>query len=318
MIHALAICGPTASGKTELSLELASRLDGEIICCDSMQIYKYMDIGTAKPTLDERGRISHYLVDFVSPDEDYSAERYRIDAMCAATDITERKKLPIFVGGTGLYLDTLMRGAQSEVPKSDARYRESELAKIKTPDDAHALWEKLKSIDPRSAEAIHENNTRRVIRAIEIYEKTGKPKSYFDELSKTQNSDISLNVITLDFYNRQNLYERVDKRVDKMMSAGLLSEVSELYSRGFFSASTTAAQAIGYKELVAYIKGELSFGEAVELIKQSSRRYAKRQLTWFRHTNAHRIMLDCENGKLREYSEIIEEAYNLAKQKNTI
>lgn len=309
MIHSLAITGPTASGKTAISISLAQLLGAEIICCDSMQIYKEMDIGTAKATEGERKAVPHHMLDFLSPTESYSAEAYRTAALSVAGDITARGRLPMFVGGTGLYIDTLMRAPVPHVPESSREYREKILASVKTEEDIEALWQRLRDIDPESAEIIHKNNIRRVIRAIEIYEQTGKTKSYFDRLSRAESSDIRVGMITLDFHNRENLYKRVDLRVEEMLRDGLVAEVKSLYERGLLPKDSTAAQAIGYKELIAYIEGEATLDEAAELIKLSTRRYAKRQLTWFRHeADAYRLYIDNEDGVMRNKEDIISEA----------
>ena len=248
MSFALAITGPTASGKTALSLALAEHLGCEIISIDSMQIYKYMDIGTAKATPDERARAPHHMIDFLSPLESYSAEDYRADAMRVVDDIISRGKLPLFVGGTGLYMDTVMRGAQLTSPPSSEELKERLLASAVTDEEREALWQRLREIDPVSAEKTHKNNVRRVVRALEIYELTGKTKTYFDELTRAAKPDISVGMITLDFHDRDNLYQRVDLRVDQMMEEGLLDEVRSLYEGGMLLKGTTAAQAIGYKE----------------------------------------------------------------------
>ncbi len=312
MIYALAITGPTASGKTGLSLELAKRLSAEIISADSMQIYRGMDIGTAKATAAERAEVAHHMIDFLPPHLDYSVESYRAAALDAARDIVSRSKLPIFVGGTGLYMNALMRAPMAEVPESSREYRDKAMADIRSERDVHALWERLNSIDPESAAAIHENNTRRVIRALEIYDMTGKTKSYFDRLSKEAAPDIRIGMITLDYHDRETLYSRVDKRVDIMIADGLVDEVSRLVSTGALKKDSTAAQAIGYKEIVKYIEGELTLGEAIELIKLSTRRYAKRQLTWFRHCEgAARLYMDTEIGALRDPSDVLSEALSV-------
>ena len=313
MIKAIAITGPTASGKTRLSLSLAKSLSAEIISADSMQIYRGMNIGTAKATEDERREIPHHLIDFLSPGESYSTERYRRDAIDAARDIIKRGKIPLFVGGTGLYIDTLLRTEQAEVPESSAEYRDKILAQLKTQEDVRALWERLRECDPESAEKIHENNVRRVIRALEIYEATGIPKSQLDEISRQKSKDIEILHLTLDFNFRESLYARIDARVDTMMEEGLLSEVKSLYAAGLLDGKTTASQAIGYKELISYIKGESTLKEATELIKQSSRRYAKRQLTWFRHTGAEKIMLDTDTGEARSFESVLSEAEKIIK-----
>ncbi len=318
MIHAIALTGPTASGKTALSLSLAERFSAEIISSDSMQIYKDMDIGTAKATEAERKRVPHHLIDFLSPTEDYSTERYRRDALAAAEDIISRGRLPLFVGGTGLYIDTLRRMPQTDVPESSRELRDKILEGVKTDEDREALWQRLNAIDPESAAEIHKNNLRRVVRAIEIYEATGKPKSYFDRLSRETEPDIRIAMITLDLHDRENLYKRADMRVGDMMREGLLSEVRSLFERGLLPDGSTASQAIGYKELIAHIKGECTLDAAVESLKLATRHYAKRQLTWFRHvTDAYRLYLDTEQGVMRDGSDILREAedvtYNFIK-----
>ncbi len=311
MTHALAITGPTASGKTALSIDLAREFEMEIISCDSMQIYRGMDIGTAKATVTERAAVPHHLIDFLSPLECYSAEAYRTDAMAAVRDITKRGKLPLFVGGTGLYIDTLMRAAAVGSPPSDLKLREELLSKY----TADELYERLKLVDPESAATTHENNVKRVVRALEIYELTGKTKSYFDALSRTVSPDIEIGMITLDFHNRENLYKRVDKRVDGMLADGLLSEVEGLWGQGMLKDGTTAASAIGYKEIIEYLENRTTLPLAIEQIKLSSRRYAKRQLTWFRHErDAVRIYVDTEDGQIKPYGEIIAEATLRAKE----
>ena len=309
MIKALAITGPTASGKTALSLEIARLLNCEIISCDSMQIYRGMDIGTAKATEQERAEVPHHLIDILEPSESYSAEQYYTDAMAAAYEIQGRGRLPMFVGGTGLYIDTVIRGGVQESPPSNPLYREKLLAGCESEEGIDALWQRLREVDPESAEKIHKNNVRRVARALEIYEMSGKTKTYFDQLSKSVSPDIDVLMITLDFHNRDSLYARVDKRVDVMMSEGLLDEVRALYEQGTLNGDNTASAAIGYKELLIYLRGEVSLNEATELLKQASRRYAKRQLTWFRHEKeAIRIFADYEDGGLKSLDVLCAEA----------
>lgn len=312
MIFSLAITGPTASGKTALSLGLAERLNAEIISCDSMQIYKGMDIGTAKATPVERARVPHHLIDFLSPTESYSAEVYRSDAIDVAKDITSRGKIPLFVGGTGLYIDSVKRGATLESPESDPEYREQILSSLKTEGDIDALWERLREVDPESAEKIHKNNVKRVIRALEIYDKTGKPKSQLDKETLTAMGEAFVGMITIDFLDRDNLYKRVDLRVDMMMEEGLLSEVRSLYKAGLLSGGT-ASQAIGYKELIEYIEGRCTLDEAVESLKLASRRYAKRQLTWFRHEKGARVIYaDLPDGRMKRAEDMLSEAISIA------
>ncbi len=310
----LVITGPTASGKTAYSLELAKSFSGEIISADSMQIYRGMDIGTAKATAEERALVPHHLIDIVSPNEPFSAEQYRALALEKINEIISRGNLPIVVGGTGLYIDSLFRGPMSASPESDPEYREALLAGVKTDADKHALWEKLKEIDPVSAEKIHENNVRRVARALEIYEKSGKPKSYFDELSQKEKPPFSPLVIAFDFHDRENLYKRINQRVDKMIEGGLLSELRALLDGGHLDADSLAAQAIGYKELIAYLRGECSYSDAVEEIKLSTRRYSKRQLTWFRHMERECVYLDDEAGKLRSGEAVKNELFDLVRE----
>ena len=313
MSFALAITGPTASGKTALSIALAKRLDAEIISLDSMQIYKGMDIGTAKATEEERATVRHHMLDFLSPDDSYSAEDYRADAMRVLRDIEKRGKLPIFVGGTGLYMDTVIRGSVLTSPPSSEELKEKLLSMASTDEEREALWQRLREVDPESAAKTHKNNVRRVIRALEIYELTGKTKTYFDGLTKTASPDVRVGMITLDFHNRDNLYSRVDLRVDRMIDEGLVGEVSSLYSSGALKKGTTAAQAIGYKEIISYLDGECTLEESVELLKLSTRRYAKRQLTWFRHNaDAVRLFVDTEDGRMKSQSEICSELFAIA------
>ena len=308
MIFALAITGPTASGKTALSLGVAKRLSAEIISCDSMQIYKEMNIGTAKATVAERTIVPHHMIDFLSPTESYSVEEYRAGAIACAREITGRGKLPLFVGGTGLYIDSVGRCNAQDAPESDPEYRERILAELKSEEDVTALWERLREVDPESAEKIHKNNVRRVIRALEIYDKTGKPKSQLDRESLIGEREVFVGMITIDFRDRELLYRRIDKRVDIMIEDGLLSEVESLYRRGLIS-SGTASAAIGYKEIIEYLDGRCSLEEAVELLKLNSRRYAKRQLTWFRHEREARIIYaDKPDGSMKSADEMIEEA----------
>lgn len=313
MSFALAITGPTASGKTSLSLSLAERLGCEIISIDSMQIYRDMNIGTAKATAEERARVPHHMIDFLPPSESYSAEDYRADAMRALADIESRDRLPLFVGGTGLYMDTVMRGAELMSPPSSEELKARLLASATTDEEREALWQRLLEVDPESANKTHKNNVRRVVRALEIYELTGKTKTYFDELSRQSAPDVKVGMITLDFHNRDNLYERVDLRVDQMMEEGLLDEVKTLYHGGILVKNTTAAQAIGYKEIISYLDGECTLEEAVDFLKMSTRRYAKRQLTWFRHNEgAKRLYIDREDGTMKDKDELLSELYAFA------
>ena len=316
MIKAIAIVGPTASGKTALSLSLAERFSGEIISCDSMQIYKGMDIGTAKATPEEQARARHHMLDLVTPIEDFSVDNYKKLATECARDIRARGALPIFVGGTGLYIDALMRGDAPDVPPSDREYRDKILDNIKGDDDITALWQRLLAVDPESAEKIHKNNIKRVVRALEIYDKTGIPKSVIDKRTRDEKPELDIGMLVLDFHNRDTLYERIDRRVGIMVNEGLLDEARALYEAGMLREGTTAYQAIGYKELVGYLRGERSLSDSIEDIKLASRRYAKRQLTWFRHERlALTLYMDDEDGNMRSLDDVLAEACRFVKDR---
>ena len=274
----IAVVGHTASGKTELAIRLAERLGGEIVCCDSMQIYRVMNIGTAKPTPEEQARVPHHLFDFIDPHRSYSCADYCTDAEKAITDILSRGKLPIVCGGTGLYLDSLIfeRPFFESSGKSEIRER---LAREAEELGAHAIYERLCEVDPESAEKIHENNLRRVIRALEIYETTGKKKSEIDLIPTPARYDfLAFELRRTDIAER---YERIGKRCDAMIAQGLLEETEKLLSMGIFENNPTAAQAIGYKEMLGCVRGEMSLAEARERLCIATRRYAKRQVTWF-------------------------------------
>ncbi len=306
-MRAIALTGPTASGKTALSLAIARALGCEIISLDSMQIYRGMDVGTAKATAAERAAVPHHMLDVVDPTDPFSAEDYRTAALECARDITARGLVPLFVGGTGLYLDTLMRGSAALSPPSDPALRDRLTSEGGTEEGRDRLYARLMEVDPASAEKTHKNNLRRVVRALEIFELTGMTKTHFDEASRVASPDISVLHFTLDFEDRELLYSRVDARVDEMMGEGLIDEVRALYERGMLDGDTTAAQAIGYKELLPYITGECDLDTAVSLIKLSTRRYAKRQLTWFRHnSDAVRVTVD-RDGKIRDGDDLLSE-----------
>lgn len=312
MIRALAITGPTASGKTSLSIEIARRLGCEIICLDSMQIYERMDIGTAKATREERALAKHHMLDFLSPTESFSAKAYKEMAMPIAKDVVSRGKIPLFVGGTGLYLSTLIRPDTPEPPESNPEYRRKIELSLTSEEKKIELWERLRQIDPESAEAVHYNNTRRVIRALEIFDATGKTKSYFDALTKQKNEELEVTHITLDFIDRELLYARINERVDEMMRDGLYGEVKSLLDDGLLGEHTTASQAIGYKEMTDAILSRCTVEEAVEKIKQSSRNYSKRQLTWFRNMpGAHAVYVDGADGEIREKTEILSDCVEI-------
>ncbi len=310
----IALSGPTASGKTALSLALAKEFDLEIISSDSMQIYRDMNIGTAKATKEEQAKVKHHLIDLVDTSENYSAERYRADALDVLKALDEKGKGALFVGGTGLYIDTLKRGEPQGVPESDPMYARTMVSQNPSEEEKDALWQRLCQVDPISAEKIHKNNVRRVLRALEIYDKTGISKTEWDKKSLL-NGGLDIKMITLDFHQREALYSRIDKRVDMMMDEGLIEEVTALYKAGRLKKEYTASQAIGYKEIIEYLDGECTLKNAVENLKQSSRRYAKRQLTWFRHVkDAVHIYVDNEDGSLKDKDALISETIEICKQ----
>ena len=274
----IAVVGHTASGKTELAIRLAERLGGEIVCCDSMQIYRVMDIGTAKPTPEEQSRVPHHLFDFIDPFRSYSCADYCADAERVIEEILSRGKLPIVCGGTGLYLDSLLfeRPFDESSGKSEVRER---LCREAEELGAHALHERLRDVDPESAEKIHENNLRRVIRALEIYETTGKKKSEIDLIPTPARYDfLAFELRRTDMAER---YERIERRCDAMIASGLLDETEKLLRMGIFDKNPTAAQAIGYKEMLGCVRGEMTLPAARERLCIATRQYAKRQVTWF-------------------------------------
>ena len=276
-IKVIALFGPTASGKTKLAIELAKHYGGEIISADSMQVYKKMEIGTAKPTKDEMENIPHHLIDFLEPSESFNVANYTKLASEKIFDIHSRGKMPIVAGGTGLYISSLINNIRFEESECDYAYRE-ELRLLAQEKGNSYLLDMLREIDPATAATLHENNQARVIRALEVYRTTGKTMSQTQEESRTEPSPYEPCMIALD-YDREQLYDRINKRVDIMLDMGLIEEAKNFFSKGDLP---TAAQAIGYKELLPYLKGEKELSECVEHLKQETRKYAKRQLTWFR------------------------------------
>ena len=274
----IVVLGPTASGKTALAVELAKRYNGEVVSADSMQIYKGMDILTAKPSDAEMQEIKHHLIDFLEPDRNFSVADYVKLANSAIDDIASRGKLPILAGGTGLYISSLIDNIKFDETTGDKEFREKlfNLAKEK---GNHYLWEQLLEVDETTALSVHENNLPRVIRALEVYEKTGVRLSEHKKTSRLEKSRFKPAMIGLTFSDRKLLYDRINKRVDAMISNGLLSEAEEIYKGKLLN---TAHQAIGYKELIPYFSGQASLEDCIEKIKMETRRYAKRQLTWFR------------------------------------
>lgn len=292
-IPLIVVAGPTASGKTALAVELCLRLGGEVVCADSMQIYRKMNIATAKPTEAEMKGVKHHIVDFLDPQETFSVADYVELAHKAVADIHSRNKIPVVCGGTGLYISSLTDNIRFEKTCSETSMR-SELKALADEKGGGYLLEMLREFDPESAERLHENNISRIIRAIEIYRITGKTMSEQIKNSRSDGSLYDVCFICLDYRDRNILYDRIGRRVDKMLEDGLLDE-----ARLFFSDDSlkTSRQAIGYKELAPYFEGNSSLEECIENLKRATRNYAKRQLTWFRRCeNVNYIYPDeCKN-----------------------
>ena len=275
------VLGPTASGKTSLGIEIAERFGGEIVSADSMQIYENMDIATAKPTPQEQARVKHHLIGFVPIGEKFSVAKYKEKAVEAIDQILSAGKLPVVVGGTGLYIDTLINNTEFlDYEESDIRQN----LELRCRDEGiEVLYNELKKIDPDTAERLHINDNKRIIRALEVYYSTGKTITEQDKLSHKNESKYNWCIIGLNAKDRQFLYDRINLRVDLMLKDGLLEETEAFFNS---DVSATAAQAIGYKELKPYINSLITLDEAIEKLKMESRRYAKRQLTWFRKKNS--------------------------------
>lgn len=277
-IKIIAVVGPTASGKTSLAVKLAKKFDGEVISADSMQIYKGMDIATAKPDKEEMSGIPHHLISIISPDEEFSVSRFCDLAGEAARDIVSRGKVPVLAGGTGLYVDNFLGNTTFlENTKSDEIRKE--LNERAEKEGIESLYNELKEKDPSAAEKIHPNNAVKIIRALEIFYSSGKTLTDQNELSHLNESPYESLVIGLNATDRDILYDRINRRVDIMVEMGLLEETKKFYET---ETASTACQAIGYKEMKPYLDGLLSLDEAKDNLKQATRRYAKRQLTWFR------------------------------------
>ena len=277
-IPVIAVVGATASGKTAMAVNLAKLFNGEVISADSMQIYKGMNIATAKPDKSEQDGIPHHLIDFLDTDEKYSVARFVEDAKRCAEDIYSRGKIPVVAGGTGLYIDSFLENVLFDDEPDNSEVREKLLAR-RQQEGIESLFDELKRIDPETADKLHINNEGRIIRALEIYYLTGQTKSERLVLSRRAQSDFAPVYIGLDYKDRERLYSRIDLRVDIMMQNGLLEEAKEYFS---IEKNCTAAQAIGYKELAPFFNGEITLDEALDNLKRATRRYAKRQLTWFR------------------------------------
>ncbi len=308
-IKILAIVGPTASGKSALAIELARRLDGEIVCCDSMQVYRKMNIGTAAPSEEEKRAARHRLFGFRDPCEPYSCSDYAKSAARAIRDIARRGRLPILCGGTGLYLDSLLFSVGGNSSEPDHEYR-AELERFAEKNGADALHRMLRDIDPEAAASIHKNNMRRVIRALEICRSDGT-KTEKDKKARARGTRYDACVIGLRYEDRAELSERIDRRIGKMLGSGLIDETKMLEDMGVFEANKTAAQAIGYKELLPYIHGECSLEDAREKLFFATRRYAKRQMTWF-SAKPYVHFVDCDGIDNPEiYKKIVKNALDI-------
>ena len=294
----IVICGPTASGKTALSIELAKKINGEIISCDSMQIYKYMDIGTAKPTLEEQKEVKHHLIDFVEPNQRYSVAEYKKDAEKSIEEILSKGKTPIIVGGTGLYVDSLIYGIEYPEIELDEEYRKQLEKEIKEK-GLESLYNKAKEIDSKAMEKISPNDKKRIMRVLEIYIATGKTKTEQEIESRTHEVKYDYKVFAIKM-DREKLYERINKRVDMMIEKGLIEEVQNILKK--YDKFPTAMQGLGYKEVVEYLEGKKTKEEMIDKIKMQTRRYAKRQITWFKK-NKQTIWI--ENNELSKILEVI-------------
>lgn len=278
----ICIAGPTASGKTALSVALARELHTEIISADSMQLYRGMDIGTAKPDLTERGGVVHHMFDVAEAGECFSVARYQQMADACAQDILTRGMVPIVCGGTGLYMDALIDGSTFSGDETNPDIREK-YQRMAREQGVHAVHERLHMVDPEAAQRIHENNLKRVIRALEVYEQTGMTLDELNRRNKRREPKYQAVIIGLCPSTRELLYERINRRVDQMLERGLLEETKRLLEQGKLTG--TAAQAIGYKELIPYFTGDATLDACVDTLKQASRNYAKRQLTWLKRNS---------------------------------
>ena len=297
----IVIVGPTASGKTALSIELAKKINGEIVSCDSMQIYKHMDIGSAKPTIEEMQGIKHYMIDIVEPNERFSVAEYKKQAEASIEEILSKGKVPIVIGGTGLYADSLIYGIEYPEIEFDEEYRKQLEKKAET--NLKSLYEEAKRIDEQAINKISENDKKRIIRILEIYHSTGKTKTELEIESRKKGAKYDYIVFAINM-NREILYERINKRVDIMIQNGLIEEVKNLLKQ--YDKFPTAMQGLGYKEVVDYLNGILTKEQMIDKVKQESRRYAKRQLTWFRK-NKQIIWLDGQSDIEKNLNIIIDE-----------
>lgn len=295
MNNLICILGPTASGKTALAVELAKTLGGEVVSCDSMQVYRRMDIGTAKPTLEERQGIPHHMLDVAEPEENFSVSRYCQMAGPIVDDLLARGKPVILAGGTGLYLDSLIRGGDfAPCPSTGCR---EELEALAHREGIERLLEMLEAVDPESAARLHPSDKKRIIRALEVYRETGQTITEHNRQSRLRPPKYTPLYLGLDFAHREELYRRIDARVGHMLEAGLLAEIQALLAAGV-PEKATAMQAIGYKEFVDALEGRCSVEEAASRVRQSTRHYAKRQLTWFRRNPAIHWLIRTGEGEI--------------------
>ena len=308
-IPILILVGPTAVGKTSTSIKVAKKLNGEIISSDSMQIYKYMNIGTAKVTKEEMQGIKHYMIDEIYPDEKFSVSDFQERANSYIKDIYNRKKLPIVVGGTGLYINSLVYDLDFTKAISNKEFRKKCENDIKKYGNEY-LYEKLKIIDPDSLDRIHLNDTKRIIRALEIYYETGKPMSIYYKKFRKPNHLYKIAMIALNI-DRKELYNRIDLRVDLMLEKGLIDEVKSLLKKGY-NETLTSMQGLGYKEVIKYLNNQYDYKEAVRVLKRDSRRFAKRQLTWFRRDKQIKWI---NADEFETQQDIVDEIFNYAKKK---
>lgn len=309
----IVLTGPTAVGKTSLSISLAKAVNGEIISADSMQVYKGMDIGSAKIRKEEMQGVTHYLVDILEPEEEFHIVKFQELAKAAMEEIYAKGKIPILVGGTGFYIQAVTRDIDFTQAEQETSYRE-ELEQLAKEKGTEYLHEKLREVDPKSAENIHANNVKRVIRALEFYHQNGTPISEHNEEQKQQTSPYNLAYFVLTA-PREILYERIDRRVDQMMEEGLLEEVKSLRERGCHR-GMVSMQGLGYKEILAYLEGEYPLEEAVRILKRDTRHFAKRQLTWFRREKDV-IWVDKEQFHWNE-AEILEYMMSVLKERDLL
>lgn len=309
----IVLTGPTAVGKTSLSISLAKAVNGEIISADSMQVYKGMDIGSAKIRKEEMQGVTHYLVDILEPEEEFHIVKFQELAKAALEEIYAKGKIPILVGGTGFYIQAVTRDIDFTQAEQETSYRE-ELEQLAKEKGAEYLHEKLREVDSKSAENIHANNVKRVIRALEFYHQNGTPISEHNEEQKQQTSPYNLAYFVLTA-PREILYERIDRRVDQMMEEGLLEEVKSLRERGCHR-GMVSMQGLGYKEILAYLEGEYPLEEAVRILKRDTRHFAKRQLTWFRREQDV-IWVDKEQFHWNE-AEILEYMMSVLKEQDLL